>query len=883
MAEACASKFEAFARTVLPESFFNPLSQFHNYLTSVVETDQLTGRREVAGGPRGWGKSTTITEGGTLWIVCRNKYIPVRSQYKFILIVSDTASQAEARLFTIKTILQENEDIANLYPEASGVGPLWRRDMIVTRNDVCIAAAGMTSSIRGIRYKNRRPDLIICHERGTLMLHNGTWIPVEAHPSFTTPRVCGGFAVSLCGEPEQEVVTPEHRYYTRSVDPLGATDVTHVAPPQWVEAKDLREHHYIGYPIDTTVEEPWRLWTYKPGTSSARDARGRITDGGGAYAYAATEFLNDSAMWWLIGLWWGDGSVRGKHGLQIIFNKRDTEALARAQDILTRHNIASSLQPAAGTENAIVLCFACTTLNRMLTAWKEGPSKKTPPYWVERLSLDKQAELIRGYVAADGWVDTRGRSPSVRITSIHLPGLRAAKRILARLGVCASIRKGAGPRRETFPNGRTSISQQKYDIRFRNGASKLGYPIPDSTRYRIKNQFIADGCLWSKVRGTQEVADREFCPIHTDGHTYVTKFGLSHNCDDPDSMDTVNSPAECANLEERFTRDLMKCGHKHTDIFVVGTVLGKNALCYKLLNNEDFAAWNGRIFKALETFPTHMELWDAYGDMLKDRISNTRLQDAELFYEQNKEAMDLGGVSNWPEVYSVKDLMREYYLEGRRSFLLEKQNQIVEEEDAYFKPAQYSYYTEAEYETLLRYNPLIYIYVDPTGGKSLTKAATRRSGDSDRFAITVIAKLDNKQFYLVDCVYGQYRQSQQFEQVRKCIEKWDNLAKVHKLTIEDRGDEFYITPMRAYLKANGVHRIVPRSVQNSVPKEERIAMLEPYLDNWTIRLPEDRRRFKGFFDEIEDWPRSQFDDILDSFSGCFFSAYRTFRLRYLNG
>ena len=92
VAEACASRFEAFARTILPESFFNPLSRFHNYLTGVVEHDQLTGRRKVAGGPRGWGKSTTITEGGTLWIVCRNKFIPLDKRYKFILIISDTAS-----------------------------------------------------------------------------------------------------------------------------------------------------------------------------------------------------------------------------------------------------------------------------------------------------------------------------------------------------------------------------------------------------------------------------------------------------------------------------------------------------------------------------------------------------------------------------------------------------------------------------------------------------------------------------------------------------------------------------------------------------------------------------------------------------------------------
>lgn len=513
VAESCAFTFEAFARTVLPDSFYEPLSPFHQFLTGVVESDQLTNRRIVAGGPRGWGKSTTITEGGPLWIVCRNKYIPIDKRYKFILIVSDTSGQAEDRLFTIKTVLKENDGIATYYPEAAGEGPIWRRDMIVTRNDICIAAKGITSSVRGTRYKNRRPDLIIL--------------------------------------------------------------------------------------------------------------------------------------------------------------------------------------------------------------------------------------------------------------------------------------------------------------------------------------------------------------------------------DDPDNMESVGSPTISADIEERFVRDFLKCGHKYTDVLVVGTVLGKQALCYKLMNAPKFAAWDGKIFKALAKFPANMDLWEAFGEVIKDRANANRIDDAIAFFYEHEEEMLAGAVSNWPEVYSVLDLMKEYYLEGRRSFLLEKQNQIIEDEDAYFKPEAYRYASETEVQTILKYNPLIYIYVDPTGGKHLTKAARRRVGDSDRFSIAVIAKLDNKRFYLVDNIYGQYRQSQQFEKIKNVIEKWDNISRIFRVTVEDRGDEFYITPLREYLKKQGIKRPVPRIVTNMVPKEERIAMLEPYLDNWTITLPEEKRKFRGFYDELEDWPNSSFDDILDSFSGCFFSAYKTHRLRYL--
>lgn len=512
IAEACAANFGAFARIVLPDSFTEELSKFHKFLVSVVENDQLTSRRIVAGGPRGWGKSTTITEGGPIWIACRNNYIPVSQRYKYILIVSDTASQAEDRLFTIKTVLKENDGVATYFPEASGEGPIWRRDMIVTRNDICIAARGITSSVRGIRYKNRRPDLIIF--------------------------------------------------------------------------------------------------------------------------------------------------------------------------------------------------------------------------------------------------------------------------------------------------------------------------------------------------------------------------------DDPDSMDTVNSPTISADIEERFVRDFLKCGHKNTDILVVGTVLGKQALCYKLLHSERFSAWDGKIFKALETFPTDMDMWEQFGEILKDRMNKQRKADAKEFYLEHQEQMDAGAQTNWPEVYSIHHLMEEFYLDGRRTFLLEKQNQIIEDEDSFFHPEQYQYYPRTQLSTILGHRPLLYFYVDPTGGRNASKAARRRIGDSDRFSLAVLAKLDNKSFFLVDNVYGQYPQSQQFAKIADTLEKWKDHA-IFRLTVEDRGDQFYIGPLKEYLRARGIKRPVPRIVTNSVQKEERIGMLEPYLDNGTLVLPEERRLFPAFYDELEDWPRSDFDDILDSVSGCFFSGYKTHRLRYL--
>ena len=517
----CVEDGDVFFSICMGETFNKPSAPFHRFLVGTATSQQMTARRICAVGPRGWGKSTTITEGGPVYIACRNNFIPVDQRYRFILIVSETSAQAEARLATIKDHLETNEKIAELFPDAAGKGPVWRQSMIVTRNDICIATAGMATSIRGIRYKNRRPDLILL--------------------------------------------------------------------------------------------------------------------------------------------------------------------------------------------------------------------------------------------------------------------------------------------------------------------------------------------------------------------------------DDPDSLDTATSPTESAKLQERFDKDLLKCGHKKTDVLVAATLISKMCLAYKLLYTDAYAAWDGRVFKALEQFPTEMRLWDRWGEILKDRTNANRLQDAELFYLQHKVEMDIGGISNWPEEYTVKELMREYYTEGRKSFLTEKQNEIIESDLAHFSPERYKYWTSEELEQASRHHPLYFAYVDPSGGKAGTRSAFASRGP-DLFSLSIIAKIGDGRYMLVDHVAAQIKQSLQFEQVALALRKWP----IFRLSVEtNAGQLFYYNALKDYIldkfrdpdwvKDSATRNlIVPRAVVNTVAKEQRISMLEPYLDNWTLLLPQDiAKKHRKLMDELECWPSSEFDDCLDSLSGCFFSCFRTFKLSYL--
>lgn len=892
-----AKDFDVFSSTVMPEAFYQPSSIFHRHLTNVVSVNQMTGRREIAVGPRGWGKSTTVTEGGTLWVVARNQYIPLSQRYKFILIVSDTTTQAEARLAVIKSNLETNEKIEQLYPDIYGKGPLWRAEMIVTRNDVCIATAGMNTSIRGTRYKNRRPDLILCHERGTMMEHGGQWIPVEQHPSFKEYRVCSGVEIAIHGIPEPEIVTPEHRYWACKVIPAKNG---HTAPvveePAWVEAENLTKQHYIGTPIDNTVIDVYpKAKTYVPGNGSLRDDAGRLVGGGGVWRMLPMTFLEDPEMWFVIGLWWGDGSVHGRAQSKIVFNRRDIAVAEKAVRILSNNGITGTIADIPTEENMLALHIHHTQFTTFLREWKKAPSRKEPPRWVENIKHTSLIELIKGYVSADGWVNTHPTRCCARITSIHLPGLYAVQRMLAKLGITSSVRKGAKPRKEKFPNSLICWSQQKYDIHFRNGVADIfGYAISDQARYRTQKQFISDGFVWRAVKSVLSTDEREFCPIQTDTHTYITAFGLSHNCDDPDDLDSANSPTLSRDKEERFTRDLLKCGHAKTDVLVVGTIISKMCLAYKLLYSDDFAAWNGTLFKALQEFPERMDLWNQWGDIIKDRTISNRAAKAMVFYRNNKEEMDKGGQSNWPEVYPVRNLMYEYYTEGRKSFLTEKQNQIIEADARHFQLEKYRFVGPDEYKRYMSMNPIMYMYIDPSGGASASSKKLLNLRGPDKFSATIIAKLSPRLYLLVAQTSKQCRQSAQFEEIAKLLQKYnvfritseDNAGQTHyteglkKFLTEKYADKDWVEMAR--LQGGTTHLILPRGVTNLVAKEERISMLEPYLDNFTLLLREDMNKdFRGLNDEFEDWPNSEFDDCLDSLSGAFFSAFRTFQLSYL--
>lgn len=106
---------------------------------------------------RGSGKSTIITTASALWSVLGVQ------QKKFVLIICQTKAQAKMHMTNLKVELEENKVLrSDLGPFQEDSDQEWNASSITFSNTKArITIASLEQSIRGVRHRQTRPDLII--------------------------------------------------------------------------------------------------------------------------------------------------------------------------------------------------------------------------------------------------------------------------------------------------------------------------------------------------------------------------------------------------------------------------------------------------------------------------------------------------------------------------------------------------------------------------------------------------------------------------------------------------------------------------------------------------------------------------------------------------
>lgn len=168
--------------------------------------------------PRGHAKSTAVTLGyGLATLLFRER--------KFMLLVSDTESQASLFLGTFKQELQDNQELIELFGlkrNDKGLVTFLKdteTDIIVECTDghkFRIIAKGAEQKLRGLIWNGSRPDIIMCHEEGTEIYTPETgWIINTNHPDAKCVYAPEAFKITF-DDGHTEVVSGDHRFFTES-------------------------------------------------------------------------------------------------------------------------------------------------------------------------------------------------------------------------------------------------------------------------------------------------------------------------------------------------------------------------------------------------------------------------------------------------------------------------------------------------------------------------------------------------------------------------------------------------------------------------------------------------------------------------------------------
>ncbi len=146
-----------FFHLYMSEYVKHPTADFHRELYAITEDESI--KHAVIVAFRGSGKSTIITQSYPMWAI-----LGVQKK-KFVVILSQTQSQARNHLLNIKREFENNEllrkDFGPLEEEADEWGST---ALILPKYKARIVTASTEQAIRGVRHGAYRPDLIIADD-----------------------------------------------------------------------------------------------------------------------------------------------------------------------------------------------------------------------------------------------------------------------------------------------------------------------------------------------------------------------------------------------------------------------------------------------------------------------------------------------------------------------------------------------------------------------------------------------------------------------------------------------------------------------------------------------------------------------------------------------
>jgi predicted phage terminase large subunit-like protein len=346
--------------------------------------------------------------------------------------------------------------------------------------------------------------------------------------------------------------------------------------------------------------------------------------------------------------------------------------------------------------------------------------------------------------------------------------------------------------------------------------------------------------------------------------------------DDVEEDESVLSADQRRKIADRYKRVIEHLGSPHTNLWVCGTVLHREALLMDLMTRPDYRVF---FFRALESEPDRTDLWEQWGKLYMDLGDGQREQTANAFYLANKADMDAGAKVLWPELEDLESLQKLRLVLGSYAFNAEKQNDARDPDTQVFFPEGWTRFRiegtdiVLDGERIPLESTLIFGFLDPALGQDET-AATKRGRKS--FAAYITIAIDSKgRIFVLDAALTKDPPARQ---VTMCVDRlalWGGAIAFEDVAFQKLLKE----PFMAELKRRDLPVPNVSTLTQPQNKVARIMRLEPMATHGWFFINETISRV--FVSQVETFPTGDDLDGPDALEGAVRFAQRKGALRFV--
>lgn len=332
-------------------------------------------------------------------------------------------------------------------------------------------------------------------------------------------------------------------------------------------------------------------------------------------------------------------------------------------------------------------------------------------------------------------------------------------------------------------------------------------------------------------------------------------------------LDDIENEQDCRSPEQRrqrmdwLQRSVLKAGTGTTNLVAVGTVIHADGLLANLLDPAKSPGWATRIYRAVEEWTIHPELWETWEAIYCGREpwqGRSGPAAAQAFYTAHQALMLEGTRVLWPQREDYRRLMEVRLTEGRFSFDAEKQNNPVNPDECYFPASEFIFWDDqyADDQALLR-------AIHASGGSVQTYGACDPSlgrlgkNRDDTAIITIVRDSRTGILYVLDADIRRRKP----DEILEAVIQLHSIRRYLRLGFEtNQFQEFLASELERRSRERGVQVPVMR-VQHSTDKAGRIQRLQPLVSAGALRFS---RRHRTLLDQLQQFPMAAHDDGPDA-------------------